>query len=219
VSIGKIFQIFFVGMLISFVGSLPLGTLNIAAMQLAIQEGTIQGILFSIGSLAVEMVYVWVSLQSLAWMTKQARLMKWLEYICLVIVLALAVYSFYNAAQIKEGAKPVALIPWMNRFLLGLFMSAINPVQIPFWFGWSTILFEKKILNQNKLQYLWYILGIGLGTFAGNCLFIFGGKYVAAQINNNQSGLNVVIGCIFTGTALLQIIKMIRKNKKATKPE
>jgi hypothetical protein len=51
-------KIFFTGMLISFLGSLPLGTLNVAAMQIGITDGYTAAILFSLGSLLVEMIYV-----------------------------------------------------------------------------------------------------------------------------------------------------------------
>jgi len=44
-------KIFFTGMFISFLGSLPLGTLNVAAMQIGITDGYIAAILFSLGSL------------------------------------------------------------------------------------------------------------------------------------------------------------------------
>jgi diacylglycerol kinase family enzyme len=32
-------KVFFWGMVVSFLGSLPLGTLNVAAMQISVQEG------------------------------------------------------------------------------------------------------------------------------------------------------------------------------------
>ncbi|HEY1870482.1 MAG TPA: LysE family transporter, partial [Chitinophagaceae bacterium] len=64
-------RIFFTGMLISFLGSLPLGTLNVAALQIAITDGYIAAILFSLGSLLVEMIYVRVSLVGIDWMRKQ----------------------------------------------------------------------------------------------------------------------------------------------------
>jgi len=34
----NLIKVFFTGMLISFLGSLPLGTLNVSAMQIGIQE-------------------------------------------------------------------------------------------------------------------------------------------------------------------------------------
>lgn len=196
-------------MLISFLGSLPLGTLNVAAMQIGIQESIKQAIYFSLGSLLVEMIYVRISLIGVDWIRKQEKLMKAMEWFTLLIILALAAGSFWAAATKGSEAKNIFLQNNMHRFLLGMFMCAINPVQIPFWFGWSTILFNKKILEPVNSQYNIYILGIGLGTLMGNCLFIFGGKWLVQRISNSQQYINWVIGSIFALTALIQAIKMI----------
>ena len=86
-------KIFFTGMLVSFLGSLPLGTLNIAAMQISVTEGITAAMLFSIGSLIVEIIYVRLSLVAMDWIRKQEKILKALEWITLVIVLALAASS------------------------------------------------------------------------------------------------------------------------------
>lgn len=196
--------------MISFLGSLPLGTLNVAAMQIGIQESILHAIYFSLGSLLVEMIYVRISLMGVDWIRKQEKLMKAMEWFTLIIIIALAVGSFVAATKEGGAAKNVLLQNNMHRFLLGMFMCAINPVQIPFWFGWSTVLFTKKILQPVNAQYNIYIIGIGLGTLAGNCVFIFGGKWLVQRISNSQQYLNWIIGGIFALTALIQIIKMIR---------
>lgn len=206
----RYFKIFAWGLVISFLGSLPLGTLNIAAMQIGIQESIAQAMWFSFGSLLVEMVYVRISLVGIDWVRKQDRLMKVMEWITLAIIVALAVGSFVAAVKGGHDQKNVMLQNNMHRFLLGMFMCAINPVQIPFWFGWSTVLFSKKILAPNAGQYNSYIVGIGIGTLAGNCVFIFGGQWLVKKIANAQDYLNWVIGGIFTLTAIIQIIKMLR---------
>ena len=196
--------------MISFLGSLPLGTLNVAAMQIGIQESILDAMYFSFGSLLVEMVYVRLSLVGIDWVRKQERLMKAMEWITLGIIVALAVGSFIAATKTGGTGKNVMLQNNMHRFLLGMFMCAINPVQIPFWFGWSTVLFSKKILEPVSRQYNSYIVGIGLGTLAGNCVFIFGGKWMVQKIANSQQYLNWVIGGIFALTAVIQLIKMMR---------
>ena len=206
----KLFRIFLWGLLISFLGSLPLGTLNIAAMQIGIQESIINAMYFSIGSLLVEMAYVRISLLGIDWVRKQEKLMKAMEWITLAIVIALAVGSFIAATKSGGAGKNVVLENNMHRFLLGMLMCAINPVQIPFWFGWSTVLFTKKILEPNKIHYNIYIIGIGLGTLVGNAVFIFGGKWMVQRIANSEQYLNWVIGGIFAFTALLQLIKILR---------
>lgn len=206
----KLLRIFWWGLFISFLGSLPLGTLNVAAMQIGIQESIKNALYFSFGSLLVEMIYVRISLLGVDWIRKQERLMKAMEWFTLIIILALAAGSFIAAMAEGADTKNVFLENRMHRFLLGMFMSAINPVQIPFWFGWSTVLFSKKILEPAKSQYNIYILGIGLGTLIGNCVFIFGGRWLTQRITGSQQYINWVIGGIFAITAVIQAIKMIR---------
>lgn len=205
----KIFKVFFWGLGISFLGSLPLGTLNVAAMQIGIQEGIYNAVWFSIGSLLVEMVYVRLSLVGIDWVRKQGKLMKWMEWITLAIIVALAMGSFIAAAKGNGSAKNIMLNNHLHRFVLGILLCAINPVQIPFWFGWSTILLNKNILEPKPVQYNMYITGIGLGTLLGNGVFIFGGKWLVQRIANSQQYLNWVIGGIFTLTAVIQLVKML----------
>ena len=138
-------KVFFWGMMVSFLGSLPLGTLNVAAMQISVQESIMNAIYFSLGSLLTEMIYVRISLVGINWIRKQKVLFKWMEWITLAIVLALAAGSFIAATH-EHHTKNVMLNNNMHRFLLGLLLSSISPMQVPFWFGWSTVLFQKNIL-------------------------------------------------------------------------
>src|SRR6185312_3824225 len=118
-------KVFLWGMIVSFLGSLPLGTLNVAAMQISVQENIQKAIYFSLGSLLIEMIYVRISLVGINWIRKQKILFKWMNWIALGIVLALAVGSFI-AATGDHHAKNVMLDNNMNRFLLGLLLSSIS---------------------------------------------------------------------------------------------
>lgn len=209
-------KIFFTGLLISFLGSLPLATMNVAAMQISISETVSSAMLFSLGSLTVEMIYVRLSLVALNWIRRQKKLFKILEFITLGIVLALAAASFY--AALHPGVHDnVVLSSKLPKFILGAAMCAVSPGQIPFWLGWSTVLFTKKILLPRKDNYNAYIAGIGIGTFIGNCIFIFGGLLIATKITANQHILNWIIGGIFLGTAIFQVWLMLRKKDAVEK--
>jgi threonine/homoserine/homoserine lactone efflux protein len=210
-------NVFFTGMLVSFLGSLPLGTLNVAAMQISISDGYNAAIAFAAGTFIVEMVYVRLSLVAMDTIRKHEKVVKMLGWITLAIIIALAVASFIAAAKNTPHAKNVVLSNGLPRFFLGVIMSALNPVQIPFWFGWSTVLFSKKILLPNNRHYNLYIAGIGLGTFFASCVFIFGGQLVAEKLNTNQNTLHWIIGSIFSITAIIQCWKLIKtKNETAT---
>jgi threonine/homoserine/homoserine lactone efflux protein len=206
----KLLRIFFTGMFISFLGSLPLGTLNIAAMQLAISDGVVKAIYFSLGCLTIEMIYVRLSLIAMDWVRKQRKLFLLLEWLTLAIVVTLALASWYAALHPTVHKNPV-LSSMFPSYILGLMMSALNPVQIPFWFGWSTVLYTKGVLVPKANNYNTYIIGIGFGTLLGSCVFIFGGRLVAGSIRTNQSTLNLVIGIIFSITAGIQLYKILKK--------
>ena len=205
--------------MISFLGSLPLGTLNIAAMQIGIYEGVKNAMYFSFGSLLVEMIYVRISLIGINWLQKQQKLMQIMQWVTFGIIVLLAFGSFYAAIKTGNSGQNVTANPYENinisRFLLGAFGCAINPIVVIFWFGWSTVLFTKKILEPVNSFYNIYIIGIGLGALLGNCVFIFGGKWLVERITNSQQYLNWVIGSIFAITAIIQLIKNL-KNKSVS---
>lgn len=211
-------RIFFIGLFIAFVGMLPLGTQNIAAMQIAIDDGLQPAILFALGMLIPDVFYVLATLLAMQWIQKQKGLFKALEWITLLIVMALAVANFYAALQ-PTVHKNILLSNGLPKFFLGFLMNSVNPMQIPFWFGWSTVLLTKKLLRPRWKDYIIYATGVVIGTFGGTSVFIFGGRLIADKISRNQNILYIAVGIVFTITALLQIWKMRKKKDVANRLE
>ncbi|HUC83400.1 MAG TPA: LysE family transporter [Flavisolibacter sp.] len=209
----KLLRIFISGVVISFLGALPLGTQNLAAMQIAITDGMQPALLFAFGLVVADIAYIYITLLGMQWIQRQKKLFKALEWVTLAIVLALATANFYAALH-PAVQKNVVLSNPVPRFILGLFLNGINPMQIPFWFGWSTVLFTKKIIQPRWRHYHFFAGGATVGMSAATLLFIFGGTLVADTINNNQDIVYAIIGGIFTITALIQVWKM-RKKKDA----
>jgi threonine/homoserine/homoserine lactone efflux protein len=210
-------KVFFWGLLISFLGALPLGSLNVMGMQISVQEGVRPAFYFLAGTILVEMIYVRISLIGINWVRKQKKLFKWMEWITVAIVLALAAGSFIAAMKTGENTKNVMLENDINRFFLGIMLCAINPVQIPFWFGWSAVLFTKNILKPKNHFYNIYIFGIALGTLLGGCVFIFGGPWIVHKLDANNSTINWVVGGIFAVTAIILLIRILLKKDASGK--
>jgi threonine/homoserine/homoserine lactone efflux protein len=209
----RLTKIYFTGLFISFLGTLPLGTLNISAMQIAVSDGILPAFYFAFGVLWVEMIYVRISLVAMEWVRHQKKLFLILEWVTLLIIVALAIASFYAASHPTLTKNPI-LSNTIHRFWLGTIMSALNPVQIPFWFGWSTVLFTRKVLLPINKHFNMYIAGIGTGTLIGNAIFIFGGKLLVDRLNTNQQVIQYIVGSVFGITAIIQLWKMV-KNKDA----
>src|SRR5664279_5544552 len=118
-------KVFSWGMLISFLGTLPLSSLNVTAMQISSQEGISSAMYFSIGTLLTEMIYVRISLVGIHWIQKQKRLFRRMEWITFGLLLAFAAGSFIAAHQ-QHQAENVLLNNTMNRLLLGMLMSSLT---------------------------------------------------------------------------------------------
>jgi hypothetical protein len=163
---------------------------------------------FSLGTIVSEVVYVRIGVIGLNWLRKQEKIFEWVEWITLALIITLAFGSFYASSANNESGN-ILLNNNINRFALGMLMSALTVMHIPFWFGWSTILFTKKVLRANNLFYNIYIAAIGSGTFLANCIFIYGGLYIVKKISINQHVINLILGWVFVLTALIQLAKII----------
>lgn len=201
-------KVFFWGILISFLGTLPPSPLNLTAMQISLQEGVRYAMYFSFGTIISEITYVRIGIVGLNWLRKQKKIFKWTEWITLALIIALAFGSFY-ASSAGNLSGNILLNNNINRFALGILMSALTVMHIPFWFGWSTILFAKKVLRAHTLFYNIYIVAIGAGTFLANCIFIYGGLYIVKKISNSQHVINLILGWVFVLTAIMQLAKII----------
>jgi threonine/homoserine/homoserine lactone efflux protein len=207
----NLLKVFFTGMAISFLGSLPLGSLNIAAMQVAIRENVRRAVFFSLGVALVEIAYVRLSLTGMDWVMGHRQLFRALEWATVFLFLLLGASSLITARKKQGEQKNILLNNQVNRFWLGVMMSAINPVQIPFWFIWSTYLLSTKILLPTTTDYTTYTIGIGIGTLSGLALFIFGGRWLVQKINASHRAINLVVALVFFISAVIQLYRVWNK--------
>ncbi|HMH31889.1 MAG TPA: LysE family transporter [Puia sp.] len=203
-------KIFLIALLISFLGSLPLGVMNVGAVHIAVQDGLSAAFIFSAGAVLIEMIYVRIGLVAMDWIFSHHRLLKFFEWITVLLLFALAIGSIIAAFR-KSGFGGAFPVHDAHPFILGILLSATNPMHISFWFGWSSILKNKQILLPQHGGYNIYVAAVGIGSILGFSVFIFGGSFLVNKLNTNQHILNWVIGGILMITAIIQLYKTIRK--------
>ncbi|MEO8416084.1 MAG: LysE family transporter [Ginsengibacter sp.] len=204
----RFIKIFFWGSLISFLGTLPLSNLNVTAMQISLGESIHNAMIFSLGTLTAEIIIVRIILAGIEWVRKQKKLFRLFEWMTFFIIAAFAAGSFIATGKAHES-KNILLDNHLNRFILGMVMSLLNPAHIPFWFGWSAVLFSKNILIPKPVYYSVYIIAIGLGTFLANCIYIYGGRILINKVTANQHLINYAVGVAFAIAAIVQLVKII----------
>jgi threonine/homoserine/homoserine lactone efflux protein len=203
--------ILFLGFLVSFLGQLPLGNMSFTSTQICIQEGAKKAWQFAAGVAIVEMIYLRFALTGMDWIVRHRIWFLALGWLTVVMFLVLGILAFVTAKKQHGEKKALLLKNKLNRFILGLMMSALNPVQIPFWFLWTSTFIQTKVLPVDKVSFDLFTVGAGAGTLSGLAVYIHGGNWLVSKMKTSNKTLNKVMGVIFMITALIQLWRMLYK--------
>lgn len=198
-----------IGWLVSFLGQLPLGTMSITSTQIAVQENFRNAWKYSIGVAIVEILYLRLTLSGVDWIMQHQFVFKVLGWLTVVVFLILGLASIVTAKKQDENKKALLLDNKLNRFILGLSMSALNPAQVPFWFIWSTYLLDNRVLQSNFLEYNYFTVGCGIGTISGLAFYMYGGNWLITKMGTSKRTINIIMGIIFLIAAAAQFYRMV----------
>jgi threonine/homoserine/homoserine lactone efflux protein len=209
----EILLVLFTGFGVSFLGQLPLGNLNVAATQIGVEENMKNAWLFSIGVAIVEIIYLRLGLNSSAWMLRNQTLFSVMSWITVVLFYVLGFFSIRRAIKQKESqGKGLLIDNKLNRFLLGMMLSAINPLQIPFWFFWGTYFIHNGTIKPTSNDFNLFTMGAGLGTLSGQTIYMYGGTWLIKKMKASHKILNIIMGAVFILSATIQVYKIFSGN-------
>ena len=197
-------------MLISFLGSLPPGSINLTGAYLLHENGWMSLVYFLVGDVLVEMIFVWFTLYAVAWLRKKAHFFVVLDLVSFLTVLIFSFASLYAAFNLTDEVEQVNLTT-NNAFLLGVTLSFLNPLHIPFWLVWINYFEEKKLPVSSMFERLMFVFSLGIGSIAGFGLVSFLGEYFFEKFNTSSFIIYLGIGVVLFLTAIWQLYSMMRK--------
>ena len=199
-----------VGFLVSFLGSIPLGYLNVVGYEVFSRSGIKAALLYLLGVICIEAIVIYFTLIFANRLMDNKKLIRYIEGFSIVFMFVLA-YIFYASSSGKTTSVD-ALQKYSSPFVLGIVLSCLNFIQIPFWTGWNLYLLNAKYIEINKSLKFLYVFGTLLGTFSGMITLILGLDYIT-----NKSGflskylMGVIIPLVFAGLGIFQAIKFYSK--------
>lgn len=153
--------------MISFLGSLPLGYLNIVGAEVFSKLGMHSLVFYLLGVISIEAVVIYFTVIFSNELVNNKKLMKSIDFFAVFFLLLLA-YLFYTySGQTAQNHNYLQQYVQYSPFLIGLVLCGLNFLQIPFWMGWNLYLINANhIILLGKLKFH-YILGTLIGTFWG----------------------------------------------------
>ena len=197
----KIKNIFF-GFLISFLGSIPLGYLNIVGYEVFNKFGLTETVFYLLGVISIELFVIYFTLIFANKLIQNTKLLKFIEGFSVVFMFILA-YVIYSSAS-NETTQQSYLEKYINYspYVVGIILSCLNFIQIPFWISWNLFLLNKKYIEVTKTRKYFYVLGTLFGTFLGMLVLIISLDFITHQTNFFNKYLMkfiIPIGFVFVG--------------------
>lgn len=202
-----------VGFLVSFLGSIPLGYLNIIGFEIYKKQGLSTTIFYLLGVIFIELFVIYFTLIFANKVTFNAKWAKYIEVFSIVFMFILA-YGFYaNATKIQSQGNEFSYFGYWGAFTSGLFLSCLNFVQIPFWAGWNLYLLNENYIEISGSRKFFYVLGTIIGTFAGMLAIIVSLDFLALKTGFLSKYLTaVIIPLLFIGLGVFQMWRFYKKH-------
>jgi len=197
-----------VGFLVSFIGSIPLGYLNIIGFQLYEKMGLQPTICYLLGVICIELFVIYFTLIFAKKIAQNISLIKYIEGFSVLFMFMLAAVFYFGSNSKTDYSTRFNYLP----FVLGIALSSLNFIQIPFWTGWNLYLLNGNYIDVSKSRKYFYISGTILGTFFGMLTLILSLSYFAANIVFVSRYLTkMIIPIVFLALGFFQFFKFYKK--------
>lgn len=198
-----IVQVFFVGLIFSFVGSIPPGTLNILVLQLGLENKVRTALRFAFAVALVEYPYTWIAVVFEDWITSSPIVSNNFQLLGAVVMTTIGLIMLWAARKPTTFTAKFA----ESGFRRGLILSILNPQAIPFWIAITAYLkMEGWIDLSTSGRIHSYVLGTSVGAMILLTLLAVMAQKVSAPFQNNRL-IRILPGTILLVLGVAGLIK------------
>ncbi|MBC5834075.1 hypothetical protein G6N05_04185 [Flavobacterium sp. F372] len=211
----KILKNILVGFAVSFIGSIPLGYLNLFGYQIFTTSNFNQLNLYLFGVLIVEAIVIYSTLKLSA---KVSMNPKWKNYISIfsfIFLLGIAILTYSSTSNTSNALDKYNSYLSYSTIISGVILSCLNFAQIPFWMSWNLYLTNEKYIVVEDKKELFYVLGTLIGTYLGMLAIIFSIQAAKNKEVISPQFFSKYIWVIFLVLAIFQLFQIVRSNIKS----
>lgn len=175
-------QVFITGLVFSFIGSIPPGTLNVSVLQLGLEKKVNTALRFALAVSIIEYPYTWIAVKFEGWLTSSPMIIANFQLITAVMMTSLGIFTLWAARRPSTFSVKFT----ESGFRRGIVLSLLNPMAIPYWMG-ATAYFRAQgwvnLSNEGLIHS--YVFGTSVGAMLLLTLFIFAANRLASYVQQN----------------------------------
>jgi len=195
----------FSGFILSFIGSAPLGVINVTAAETAIRKGTRSSLYFALGAAVVEWLQAFIALEFSGFLTLDTTQLV-IKLVAITVFFSLSGYNFYLAS--KPGNSTMGSKIRLPDFVKGGFISSLNILAIPYWMFNSTFLGSMGWLTKTYTLILIFCTGVMLGTLLLLWIYANVAKYIMQHMDRVTRWTNLFLATLFFILGMVQVVKL-----------
>lgn len=197
--------LFFLGYIISFVGSITPSMLNMTALKISLKKGKDSAKNYALGVSLVVAFQVYIAVLLVKYITDNPKVLETIEKGGIIIFISLS-YYFYKESK-KNKIDTVSTKKELP-FLTGITLSLLNMFSVPFFCGTIVTLDIFNLFFFDNFSILFFTLGSVLGTF--NILFLYGNfaNLIKKKTGKLTKDINLILSIITGLVALFTLIKI-----------
>lgn len=192
------------------VGVAPPGLLNMTAAKVSAVDGRNRAIIFALGASVTVLFQTYIAVLFAKFIDGNPDVIVLLQEIGLFIFIGITIYFFWAGKKKKKEQEELKMKSKTSRFFLGMLLSFLNLLPIPYYVFLSVWFSQKGWFFFNQ-SYIWlFVLGAMVGSFLIFYLYIlFFKKKEVDKPSFLMTNGNYIIGTVTGIISLVTLFKII----------
>ncbi|WP_259069095.1 LysE family transporter [Mucilaginibacter sp. X4EP1] len=195
---------FFIGIIANFVGYIPPGNINLTLVQITINRGFKQAMMFIISFSCVEFFFTYFIMHAAKWLSGEVKLDTIIDWVMVVLFGVLGAITW-----IHRKKTPDTHYSDQESIKYGILLGFLNPMQVPFWMITGTYLITHEWIEDGKLALVIFSIGAAAGAFLALFLYAKFAKYIQSKFALSNRFINTGIAVLFFAFAAYHVVKQI----------
>ena len=209
------FIIFLLTAIISFIGSVQLGPVNITVIRASVQKHYTSAVFIGLGGALPELMYSAIALKGSELLAQYPFIINTMLLICIPVFILVGIYLIYNNSKIKFNNQQDLQAPKsiLKSIAVGFGIGLLNPMLLPFWIVvLSTYHQYELMIIPSYLNNIAFIIGTAMGAFLLQYLVVVLLKKFNDKFENTlRKYANLVTAWMFILLGIFQLISFLKK--------
>jgi threonine/homoserine/homoserine lactone efflux protein len=197
------------GFFIAFLAVIPPGLINMTAAKVSTQDGKNEALRFVLGASIIIFFQTFIAVLFARFISNHEEIVATLQEIGIFIFTLLSIYFFWIAEKPKKIKADAKVKGKSNRFFLGMLLSSLNLLPIPFYVFASMSLQASGYFSFDKIPVAEFVIGVVLGSFTVFYTYIVAFKKIEKKTEFLMRNINIIIGSVTSFMAFVTLFKLL----------